>query len=138
VKIRTAVEEHGSGRQLMRAKIWPRASAGGTIGATLLALLAADAWWSGELEFALVLTASILAVIALGIEGTATAMSLALREVSSLVVSDRGSALEAEDKLVQADGTTEAVPIGSSLPRGEDLASPGRSQVVHQSDWVRP
>ena len=28
VKIRTAVEEHGSGRQLMRAKIWPRASAG--------------------------------------------------------------------------------------------------------------
>jgi O-antigen biosynthesis protein len=84
VKIRTAVEEHGSGRQLMRAKIWPRISTGGSIGAGLLVLLSAYAWWADQLGFALATTIGIVVVVALGIEGTVTAMSLALEELDGI------------------------------------------------------
>jgi GT2 family glycosyltransferase len=78
VKIRVAVEEHGQGRQLLRAKIWPRVSAGGSLVAALLLLLTFYAWWDHQLGFALAGTAVIAGVLALGIEGTVTAMSLAL------------------------------------------------------------
>ncbi len=78
VKIRTAVEEHGAGRQLLRARIWPRVSAGGALVVTLLLLLSAYAWWDGQAGIALTLSAALGAVVAVGIEGTATAMSLAL------------------------------------------------------------
>jgi GT2 family glycosyltransferase len=142
VKIRIAVEEHGEGRQLLRAKIWPRVSLGGAIVATLLALLTADAWWGGETEFAVVLTTAVVTMTALGIEGTATAMSLALREVSRLEVkrpeSDREElAFEAEDRLVQANGT-KTVAIRSSPASDEELESTDRSALVPESEWVRP
>ena len=48
VRIRTAVEEHGSGRQLMRARIWPHASPVGAVVALVLAVLAACALLGGQ------------------------------------------------------------------------------------------
>jgi O-antigen biosynthesis protein len=81
VKIRTAVEEHGSGRQLMRAKIWPRASAGGVAIAILLALLSVYALLDGQIGIGVAIGATILLLVALGFEGTGSAMSLALHEL---------------------------------------------------------
>jgi hypothetical protein len=39
-RLRTAIEEHGQGRQLVRVRSWPHAPAGATILAALLAALA--------------------------------------------------------------------------------------------------
>jgi len=78
VKIRTAVEEHGSGKQLMRARIWPRASTRGLVVGMLLGLLSSYALLHGELVFGVVIGIALLALLGLGVEGTGTAMSLAL------------------------------------------------------------
>jgi GT2 family glycosyltransferase len=81
VKIRTAVEEHGSGRQLLRARIWPRASARGAIPAVTLALLAVFAWRQNEIGAGVGLVMGLLALLGLWLEGTGTAMSSALEEL---------------------------------------------------------
>ena len=80
VKIRAAVEEHGTGRQLMRAKIWPRVSTGGALVAALLGFLTIYAWFDGQVGFGLTLAIAGLLLVGFGIEGTGTAMSLALAE----------------------------------------------------------
>jgi O-antigen biosynthesis protein len=81
VKIRTAVEEHGLGRQLVRARIWPRASARGLAVAIALAVLTAYALLEGEAGIGATLAASLVFLVVLGIEGTGTALSLALSQV---------------------------------------------------------
>jgi GT2 family glycosyltransferase len=81
VKIRTVVEEHGSGRQLMRAKIWPRASAGGVVVVTLLALLSIYTIIDGQIGIGVAIGTTIALLVVLGFEGTGTAMSLALDEL---------------------------------------------------------
>ena len=81
VKLRTVVEEHGSGNQLLRARIWPRASAKGAAVVLLLAALAAWALASGELEAGVACAAALIVVVGFGVEGCATAMSLALSEL---------------------------------------------------------
>ncbi len=96
VKIRTAVEEHGSGRQLLRVKIWPRVSAGGVIMAALLAFLSAYAWFEGQVGFGLTMSAAVFLVLALGIEGTGTAMSLALAELNRTRESEEGAVSDLE------------------------------------------
>jgi GT2 family glycosyltransferase len=84
VKIRTAIEEHGSGRQLMRAKIWPRASGGGIAVVTLFALLSASALHDGQVGIGTTIAIAILFVVGLGLEGSGTAMSLALGELQRM------------------------------------------------------
>jgi O-antigen biosynthesis protein len=96
VKIRTAVEEHGSGRQLMRAKIWPRASAVALVSALLLVLLGAYAWADGQVGFGVTIGVALLFAVALGIEGTGTAMSLALTELGRMQEGDEESVSGAE------------------------------------------
>jgi GT2 family glycosyltransferase len=63
-RLRTAVEEHGLGRQLVRFRVWPRPSAAGVILAAFFAALAAGAWgdrsWEG---------ATILLLIAMMLAG---------------------------------------------------------------------
>jgi GT2 family glycosyltransferase len=114
VKIRTAVEEHGSGRQLMRAKIWPRASAGGVIAAMLVALLAAFALIDGQVGIGTTIGVAILFLVALGVEGTGTAMSLALGEVRRIEDEPgvESSATQADLPNVGAEGA----PRPPSLP----------------------
>jgi O-antigen biosynthesis protein len=83
VKIRTVVEEHGSGNQLLRARIWPRASAKGAAVLLSLAALAVWALTSGELEAGITCTAALTIILGFGVEGCATAMSLALSELAA-------------------------------------------------------
>ena len=81
VKIRTVVEEHGSGKQLLRVRIWPRASAKGAAAVLLLAALAAWALASGEMVAGITFAAALVVLVGFGVEGCATAMSLALSEL---------------------------------------------------------
>jgi GT2 family glycosyltransferase len=120
VKIRTAVEEHGSGRQLMRAKIWPRASAGGVVVALLLALLSAYALLDGQIGIGTTIGVAILALVALGVEGTGTAMNLALGELDRM---REGG--EAESAIDPDDYPTET---GAVLP--SSLPLPGERDAV--------
>jgi GT2 family glycosyltransferase len=81
VKIRTAVEEHGSGRQLMRVKIWPRASAWGMVALAIPALFLVLALLDGQVGMAATIGAAIALIVTLDIEGAATAMALAIDEL---------------------------------------------------------
>jgi GT2 family glycosyltransferase len=81
VKIRTAVEEHGLGRQLLRARVWPRASGRGGAVAIVLAVLTAYALVEGEAAIGAFLAAALTFLVVLGVEGTGTALSLAVSEV---------------------------------------------------------
>jgi GT2 family glycosyltransferase len=134
VRIRTAVEEHGSGRQLLRAKIWPRAWSGGLTVAALLAALSAYALHLGHLEVGTTMGIATLLLAALVIEGTGTAMNLALREISNLEPRDResdpGLGFESGDGPGQAAGKIDTEPYEIPLPAGEGLGAPGRLPVA--------
>jgi GT2 family glycosyltransferase len=84
VKIRVAVEEHGAGRQLLRARIWPRASTGSTLVALTLALVAVFAWHQTRADFAIALGVAMLLLLGLALEGTGTATGLAIAEIAQL------------------------------------------------------
>jgi len=81
VKIRTAVEEHGSGRQLLRARIWPRATGRGFAAVIALAVLTVYALLEGQLGIGTTLAIGLVALVAFGIEGTGTALSLAISQL---------------------------------------------------------
>lgn len=106
VKIRTAVEEHGSGRQLLRAKIWPHVSAAALIVALLLALLSALAAANGSLALGIALGIVLALLLGLGIEGTGTAMRLALSKLSP----GGAPAAEAGPRESRENGSAKAAP----------------------------
>jgi GT2 family glycosyltransferase len=140
VKIRTAVEEHGSGRQLMRAKIWPRVSTVGVLVVLLFGLLSTYALLDGHVGIGSAIAIAVLFVAALGVEGTGTAMSLALREVSGLGAVDQGvdpkPDLDSDDALAAADGLLEALPADGPASGREALPAPDRPPAVPESEWV--
>jgi GT2 family glycosyltransferase len=111
VKIRTAVEEHGSGRQLLRARVWPRASAGGVAVGALLALLSAYALLRGDPARGVAVGIALLLVAGLGIEGMGTAMSLALSELERM-----------GREAAEADSSAERQRAGAVVPA--DLPAP--------------
>jgi hypothetical protein len=92
VKLRIAVEEHGRGRQLVRARVWPRVSAGDALVALALALLAALAWHEGRSGFAIAIGAALVTLIVLALEGQGTAMSLVVSQVSEIPAPDAAAA----------------------------------------------
>lgn len=84
VKIRTAVEEHGSGRQLLRARIWPRATGRGLAAAITLAVLTAYMLFEGQVGAGVTIAIATVALLAFGIEGTGTALSLAVSQLRQM------------------------------------------------------
>ena len=84
VKIRTAVEEHGGGKQLLRARIWPRATAAGRLTILILTLLAVFAVYRDQPEIAIAIAVAIALLATFGIEGMATATSLAVTQLEEL------------------------------------------------------
>jgi hypothetical protein len=84
VKIRTVVEEHGSGRQLVRARIWPTVSTGGLVIGGLVILLSILAWTDGHVGLALTIGTLMGVVFLLGVEGIGTAIALALSELEAM------------------------------------------------------
>jgi hypothetical protein len=88
VKIRTAVEEHGDGKQLLRARIWPRTTAPGRIVSLVLIFLALVAIHQHRPEVAVAVGIALVVVITFGLEGMATATRLALAELEGLEESE--------------------------------------------------
>jgi GT2 family glycosyltransferase len=84
VRIRVAVEEHGEGKQLMRVRIWPRASTGGLLAALTLASLAAFAWQQDRVDVGVAIGVAMALLLALALEGAGTATSLATAEIARL------------------------------------------------------
>ena len=84
VKIRTAVEEHGDGKQLLRARIWPRATATGRLTVLVLILFTAIALRLGQPHIAIAIAVAITLLVTFGVEGMATATSLAVAELEAL------------------------------------------------------
>jgi GT2 family glycosyltransferase len=119
VKIRAAVEEHGDGRQLMRAKIWPRASAVGSILAGCLVLLSIYAWWGDQVGFAVATTIVTAALAIVGIEGTVTAMSLALGVLRGIEEDEAQASLRESDPAPEP-APAPALPV-AALPAPEPL-----------------
>jgi O-antigen biosynthesis protein len=83
VRLRTAVEEHGGGRQLTRVKLWPKAAA---IAALLPAILvlAAIAWNAGEGELAIWLGVVFAVSTWRAVSDCSAAMGLALRQLAAI------------------------------------------------------
>jgi len=98
VKIRTAVEEHGDGRQLLRARIWPRTTAPGRIIFMTFLLLALVALQQHEPAIAVGFGAGTVLVVAFWLEGMATGTRLALAELGSL---ESDETLAADDDAVE-------------------------------------
>ena len=84
VKIRTAVEEHGNGKQLLRARIWPRTTTAGRLVVLVLVLLALVAVHQGEPAIAIAIAVGAILMVTFGLEGMATATRLALAELEAL------------------------------------------------------
>lgn len=84
VKIRTVVEEHGRGHQLLRVRVWPRATRTGRTVVAVLALFAGLAAYQGRADVAAGFGLLLLVAVAVGIEGTATATRLAVATAAEL------------------------------------------------------
>ena len=102
VKVRVAVEEHGAGRQLLRARISPLASAGSALVGLLLSALAAFASYQDRAGFAIALGGAVLLLVLLAVEGTGAATSLAAVEIARLEGGGRPTGEQAPRRSVQA------------------------------------
>jgi hypothetical protein len=86
-RLRTAVEEHGGGKQLTRVKVWPRVSVAGVGLPLLLGLAVVGSLGDPLLAGWLALMA--IGVIALSISDASVAMGLTLHALSGLEECDR-------------------------------------------------
>ncbi len=84
VKIRTAVEEHGEGKQLLRARVWPRATGAGRIAVLVMTLFAVFAVYRHQPEIAIAIAVAITLLVTFGVEGMGTATNLAVTEIEGL------------------------------------------------------
>jgi GT2 family glycosyltransferase len=84
VRLRAVAEEHGFGHQLLRVRIWPRASLSGLVSALLLTLLAAFAVHQHRVGVAVVIGLLVAFVVIIAVEGTATSTRMAMAAVEEL------------------------------------------------------
>jgi GT2 family glycosyltransferase len=108
VKIRTAVEEHGEGKQLLRARIWPRTTAAGRLLVLFLALFAIVAFQQERPEIAIAIVVGIVLFVTFGLEGMATATWLAVAEIEGL-------GKEAEDEEIERSQAPQVDPAAKTL-----------------------
>jgi glycosyltransferase involved in cell wall biosynthesis len=108
VRLRTAVEEHGSGRQMMRIRAWPKLWLAGFAAATLLALLAAGAWMDGALVIGMVLALGVIGLATLATLDSSAAMGVLSAAVKSEAQQPDATEARAE-RPEPADGTLERV-----------------------------
>ncbi|MBS1886493.1 MAG: glycosyltransferase [Actinobacteria bacterium] len=117
-RIRTAVEEHGHGRQLLRARIWPRASVAAVVAVVGLALLAVATSLSGRTDIGIVAACAAVVIVVLGLEGAGSAMSLALAQTRAL---EGTTVVEEEEDRAPAPEPTPA-PAAEPAPAGRATA----------------
>lgn len=140
-RLRTAVEEHGDGKQLMRIKVWPMVSRVATVVLVLLGL-SALAWIDGELRLAASLAVLALVPVLLAASDCSAAVGMVLRDASRLQQREGGRpaepALETDDP-PRADAVAALAGRSSSRLGGvPELRSRVLSEVAGDSDQVRP
>jgi hypothetical protein len=118
VKLRTAVEEHGHGRQLLRVRIWPRATLAGESAVAVLGIFAGLAVYQGRFGAAIAIGMLIVVVVALALEGTATATRLAVSAALDLGERVRDAEVGGRARLRRA------LPRGRRRDRGERVKPP--------------
>ncbi|MBS1843456.1 MAG: glycosyltransferase [Actinobacteria bacterium] len=84
VRLRTVVEEHGHGKQLLRMRVWPRATFAASAAAAVLAVFAGLAVYQQQFGPAIAIGLLIVLAVALALEGTATATRLAVGAMGDL------------------------------------------------------
>jgi GT2 family glycosyltransferase len=136
VKIRTAVEEHGSGRQLLRAKIWPRATGRGLAAVMALAVLTAYALLEGEIGIGLTLATAVVALLAFGLEGTGTALSLAVSQLRQMEEGAVGS--EAGGDLEEPGGPPPKPQLAQGRPREAEATVIAQASIWPALEERRP
>jgi len=125
-RLRTAVEEHGEGKQLTRIKVWPKLSRVATV---ILALLGFSvlAWVDGEPPLAASLALLAVVPVLLALSDCSAAVGMVLRDIADL---------EQREGERQADFVLE----GEDLARADAPAAPaagGSSRLVDQPE-LRP
>lgn len=103
-RVLTTVEEHGAGRQLVRARTWPRVSTPGLSVALLVAALSGLAAWDGAWTVAIVFAVCALIITARTLMECGTSLSAMLR------------ALDAESETAHAQSADEG-EVEESEPR---------------------
>jgi GT2 family glycosyltransferase len=91
-RVLTAVEEHGAGRQLVRARAWPRVSREGLGAGLLSAALTGAAAWDGATAFALAFGCLALLAGARVLLECGAALSTMMRALETPASADRKSA----------------------------------------------
>ena len=138
VKIRLAVEEHGEGRQLTRARIWPVVATGGLLAVAILALLAGVAWHQGDGGFGIALGVAALLLLAIEIEGSGTATGLAVCEIARLgdplrLASESGAEPESVQSLPPAREAWSRHESAAPRPRWSAPLEPSSSRELSGS-----
>jgi hypothetical protein len=105
-RLRTAVEEHGSGRQMMRIRAWPKLWLPGFVAAALLAQLAVGAWMDGVLAVAIPLALGVVVLAALATLDSSAAMGVLLKAVHGEALQP-DVAVATEERPEPADGPLE-------------------------------
>jgi GT2 family glycosyltransferase len=82
-RLRTAVEEHGGGRQLTRVRVWPRLTTMAWM-VPALAAVALGAWLDGQAALAAVLVLAVALTATVAALDCGGAIGLALRELGEL------------------------------------------------------
>jgi GT2 family glycosyltransferase len=80
-RLRLAVEEHGSGRQLVRVRVWPVVSLAGLVTAALLGALALAAGMAGQAEVCAVLAAGAGGLVLAALHAAGGALATVLRQL---------------------------------------------------------
>lgn len=139
-RLRTAVEEHGDGKQLTRIKVWPRLSKMAAVIFVLLGLSALTGL-DGELSLATALALLAAVPILLVVSDCSAAVGMIMRDVSRLEEREGRRATEVApdpEDLPWADAAAVPAMGGSSrLEDGRELRSPVLSEVTGESDRFR-
>jgi GT2 family glycosyltransferase len=140
-RLRTAVEEHGDGKQLTRVKVWPNLSLGAAVIPLLLGF-SVMAWFDGELPLAASLGLLAVVPVLLAASDCSAAVGMVLRDVSRLGQRERARAAEpapeAED--LSLPDATVALAAGGSSRLGDEAEPQSRvlSKATSESNQVPP
>jgi GT2 family glycosyltransferase len=124
-RLRTTVEEHGGGKQLTRARIWPRVATAAAVLPVMLAIGIA-AWIDGEAGLAAWLGVLVTVGAWLTMSDCRAAMGLALRELERLEDEDRGAVVEPPSSAVEsAPAPVRPGSVGPVVARRPGVAQAG-------------
>src|SRR5581483_3627125 len=108
------IEEHGSGRQMLRIRAWPRVWLAGLAAAALLAVVAAGAWLSGAPVVTAVVGAGVVALAGLAMLDGSAAMGVLVRALDAEAHEDEAQG-PVDERSRPADGPLDVIAKSPAL-----------------------